>query len=719
MFKQIAYKGILLGVITGMLVSLIDSLYMLTPGIHVPLLYPFYMPAFNLLFWSLFGAASGSALWVVSRVITSCAENEHLGWAVGYLVPFTIILVYFGLADTPVLGLFEKVPFSPPVYAYIWPLLALLLLIIRLARFKPAFPFSPQAFIPELLMILLLVHFSANAAQLRIVSMPFAVAAPLLEAIGISKSAFLVSAYLLGILLIFALYFFIFPISGRFQGSAPSPRSPIGKRIIVAGMALALIIAVFYITAGPKRIPELSHHTHNPKPDVPPVILIVLDTVRADHLAAYGYPAVHRHLQALADDALVFDTCIANSSWTLPSHASLFTGLHPNQHGAHGVLGGENVTIDDLAFGLIPRPLHDSFVTLAEILRDNGYRTMGVVANHILLGGNLNLNQGFERYECFGNIGTLSRIFPLRPVSHFFSYLFYLPDIFMDTKRAGQITDRCINAITASTGGPFFLFVNYMDAHEEYCPPRPYNRRYTSKPSPHLYLLEKTMREKLLGRYDTSAWNTFRISQYDGAISYLDDQLGRLFAQLKQSGIYDRALIIVTSDHGELLGEHGWPSHTAPLYEGVVRVPLFVKLPNSRQTGRNVDSKIQLHDLFSTVLTVCGLPVPEGTSGTPFGSTESPAVAEFENASFGQHRVIYEGQYKYFYYERERPRELYNLQKDPREHNNLAEQLPDIADMLHAKLAEWADDHPPRYVTKDAEVPPETLRALKALGYLQ
>ena len=344
---------------------------------------------------------------------------------------------------------------------------------------------------------------------------------------------------------------------------------------------------------------------------------------------------------------------------------------------------------------------------------------MAMVANNTALERHLNLHQGFDIYECFGNIGYIARKFPFRPINHFFSYLAYFPDLFMDTMRAEQITDRCMQATGASEGEPFFLFINFMDAHEAYCPPRPYNGYYANKRSPHLYRLEMEARQKILGRRDQKGWSAFAVSQYDGAIAYLDDQLGRFFEQLKQSGTYDRALIIVTSDHGELFGEHGFWAHTTPMYEGVVRVPLIIKFPYSKEVGRDTKRKVQLHDLFSTTLSICGLPVPENVTGKPFGNPDSPPVGEWENSQMRHHRVLYDGQYKYFYYERERPAELYDLQADPAENNNLSGESPDIMQMLDAKLKEWVQAHPPRYKSKDVKISPETIRGLKALGYLQ
>lgn len=722
MIKQTAIKGIQLGIISALLVSLLDSLYMFTPDIHVPLLYPVYLLMFNMIFWSFLGALSGSAVWLCSRAIKKFKPNEHLSWAVFYLVPFLCIFIYCSLADTPIMGMFEVVPCFSPFFCFVWPLFVLAFLMLMILRYAPLSPCTPFFFIPEILAVLLLAHFSANAAQLELVSIPYHLMEPVFKSVGMGRPGYLVTAYVSGIALLYAIYLALFFIRRRQYSAIPPAGSRPLKSFLSLGAAVAavaLFIAVVFTVTRPERIHSNAKNQYRPGTNGMPVILIVLDTVRADYLSVYGYPAVHRHLEAFSKDALVFDKCIANSPWTLPSHASLFTGLHPNQHGAHSVLDGGNAKIGGFEFGLIPRALDDSFVTLAEILQDNGYRTMAVAANYTVLGKSLNLHQGYETYEVYSNIGSLNRSFPLRPVSHYFAYLAYLPDFFMDTMRAGHITERCMRIVDASADSAFFLFVNYMDAHEEYCPPRPYNRTYAHWQFPHLVRLKRNFLNTTTPGNNRKAWDNFLMSQYAGAISYLDDQLGRFFEHLKRTGIYERALIIVTADHGELFGEHGLYAHTTPMYEGVVRVPLMIKLPYSKQRGRNTSSHIQLHDLFATILSVSGLPVPVNTAGKPFGSLSLPAVGEFENADIRQHRVIYDNQYKYFSYEREQPEELYDLASDPNELRNLASEHPEIAERMSTGLRQWADAHPPRHTTEKTDVPAETLRALKGLGYLK
>jgi arylsulfatase A-like enzyme len=676
------------------------------------------MAGFNICFWTLTSTLSGCVLVLITQINKSFERNEHLGWTVFFLLPFAWLAVYLGLAETAVGSAYENVPFFTPLSAFFWALLVPIFLILRFARNAPTVTFSPFAFIPEIIVILLLAHFTANTAQIALVSLPYNAARQFFTAIGITQPLYLFLAYCAGIVIIYGLYVYSM---FRFKRFYQTPRTTAlrthgnVRKLTALFAALIVFVAAAYAINSLKRRPSAVIR-HIEESNSAPVILIVLDTVRAENLALYGYPADHNHLAAFARDALVFEKCIANSPWTLPSHASMFTGLTPNEHGAHG-----DLQADSNVFGIpFPRPLADDFETLAEIFQKNKYWTIGVVSNNIALDSDMNVHQGFDVYECFGNVGDLSRKNPFRPMFLFFSYILNMPDYFMNTMRAGQITDRCIKLTETSTNTPFFLFVNYMDAHLAYCPPRPYNSFYTDRRFPHLYRLETHARRKFLKHYDQNAWNIFTISQYDGAIAYLDDQLGRFFEHLKRAGIYDRALIIITSDHGELFGEHEFYGHRTPMYEGAIRVPLIIKLPYSEQAGRNTNREIQLHDLFSTILSICGLNVPESLSGRPYGVSTLPSVAEYENRDWRQHRVLYDGQYKYFYYERERSPELYDLHRDPLENSNIAVERTDIVEMMNEKLKKWVNDHPPRYDNaKDAEVSQETVRGLKALGYIQ
>ena len=678
MFKGLIIKGLLLGIISGILTSMFDSLYMLTPEIYVPGSYPFVLLLFNICFWALIGGLCGFFLCLFVGRSSNFQMKEPLYWAFFFLVPFMFIYGYLGLIDTVVGSLLEKLHFYKPSVSFIWAALFLLFFIIYLSKSSTKITFRSFSFVPEILLLILLFQFCANIAQIKLFSLPY-YSYEFFKSIELQRTGYLLIVYFSGLAALFGVYFIAFikikPVFARNDKPLNCKKTALSLFVLIA--MLAGLITLIYENTGSARYPSPSVIAgKSASKKAAPVILIVLDTVRADHLSLYGYNVVNKNLEAFSKDALVFDTCIANSCWTLPSHASLFTGMYPNEHGAHGDLN-RKIIIGDFEGDPLPRPLDEKLVTLAEIFRENGYRTMAVVSNNIVLGRDMNVHQGFDVYECFGNIGDLNRKYPFRPILNFFSYLANVPDFFMNTMRAGQITDRCIQLTGDPVADPVFLFVNYMDAHEAYCPPRPYNGYYGHKQFPHLYRLQMDFQKKVLKKHNQKAWDAYAESQYDGAIAYLDDQLGILFGRLKQSGLYDAALIIVTSDHGELFGKNGFRGHRTPLYEGVLRVPLIIKFPYGKRVGRE-KKEIQLSDLFSTIFSICEIPMPENVGGKPFGKPSSPAVAEYENARMGQHRVLYDEQYKYFHYEREMPAELYDLENDPSENDNLAKKQPAV-----------------------------------------
>ena len=213
------------------------------------------------------------------------------------------------------------------------------------------------------------------------------------------------------------------------------------------------------------------------------------------------------------------------------------------------------------------------------------------------------------------------------------------------------------------------------------------------------------------------------LTQYESEIMWLDSQLGLFFEQLKQMGMYDDSLIIVASDHGELLGEHGCRGHKTPMYDPVLRVPLIIKLPFSRQTGR-VKARVTLTDIFPTILSECNMPVPQYVSARPLqtaGLEDRAVVSSFFDFSFGQHLALYDNQYKYMDFEHERPNELYDLQRDPHGKNNQIDALPDVHVSMKRSLEDWLQRNQALFEIKHEEraVSERDLEELRALGYLK
>ncbi|MBW1855592.1 MAG: sulfatase [Deltaproteobacteria bacterium] len=451
----------------------------------------------------------------------------------------------------------------------------------------------------------------------------------------------------------------------------------------------------------------------------PHVILVVLDTVRADRLSIYRSPHItHRtskNLEEFSGDALIFENCIATSSWTLPSHASLFTGLYPSEHGMHTKLDSKNKW-----FWGFP-PLSEKLVTLAEIFKDNRYSTGAVVANNDVLHPGLKFNQGFSHYNCVRSVGSVYRFYPFHPIVHLFCHLTNIfPKYIFVYRTADDITKESFRMLDKLSSGPFFLFINYMDAHDPYQPPRPFDGYFLDTSFPQLYRLQKHFLY-FTGNLNQKSWNSYLLSQYDGEIAYLDAQLGKLFARLKQKDMYDSSLIIITSDHGELFDENGFSSHKTPMYEGVIKVPLIIKFPFKRKVGRE-KTMITLADLYPTILSICDLPVPEGISGKTFGKGSLPIVSELYNYGIGEHRILYNGEYKYMRYQQQREPELYNLHKDPMEKVNMVNVLPEVTMKMEEELREWEMTHGLKFKytpKKEGTFTKEIWEGLRALGYLQ
>lgn len=331
----------------------------------------------------------------------------------------------------------------------------------------------------------------------------------------------------------------------------------------------------------------------------PNVILIVWDSVRADHLSLYGCerdttPFLKRWA---GEHATVYDQAIAAANWTLPSHAAILTGQHP------------------WASGFLPSfPPSAPVETLAEALARAGYRTAGIAANSAVLVAEAGFARGFSLYDCRPLPWPLCsepRGFLLRgAVRLAAAWLAGGND--RDTRfvAADEIDCRALNFLGAAPAGsrPFFLFINYMDAHTPYVAPPPFADLFPGR-IPGFRWEMATMKPEVSGRIVgklPERERRHRLSQYDGAIAWLDESLRRLCAELKRRGLYDNTLIVVTADHGESFGEKGLLAHGVSLYQGLIRVPLVVKFPG-QEPARRLRDPVGAVDIFPTVLDVAGV----------------------------------------------------------------------------------------------------------------
>lgn len=334
----------------------------------------------------------------------------------------------------------------------------------------------------------------------------------------------------------------------------------------------------------------------------PNVILITLDTVRAANLSLYGSPrATSPSIDRFAARGVVFETAFATAPWTLSSYASLFTGRWPHE----------------LSAGF-SSPLDRTYPTLAEYFSSRGYRTAGFVANLRYCGRPTGLARGFLHYEDYprslGEFVASSTL--LRQVADNFRLRRFIQnDQHVDRIDAAALNARTMAWLDREPAGPFFLFLNYFDAHEPYLPPPPFDRRFgrgraRGRHSPlHHWLWNPAARHAPL----TAVEHQEEVDAYDGAIASLDAEVGRLLAWLDAKGHLSNAVVVVTADHGEELGEHGLYDHGYSLYRASLNVPLVLVAPGRVPAGRRVATPISLRDLPATVVDVVN-----GGGGTAF-----------------------------------------------------------------------------------------------------
>ena len=321
--------------------------------------------------------------------------------------------------------------------------------------------------------------------------------------------------------------------------------------------------------------------------NAPNVLVIVVDTLRADHLSTYGYSRpTSPHLTRLAAQGTLFEDAIAPSSWTLPVHASLLTGLYPDAH---------HVDNDGALLGWDYPVLGDEFMA-------RGYRTAAFSANTLLFSRRRGFGRGFIHFEDdFQSLGsTFAQTFYGDLIKHLLFRLELKGDL-IGRRNAAQINRHALQWIDRGHK-PFFVFLNYMDVHDPYRPPEPYLHRYTnmrhpeSRASEHWDWFEHLTAQQRQGAMDA----------YDGAINYVDDQIHQLMQQLRQRGLDGNTLVVITSDHGESFGEHGLMTHGNALYRELIHVPLIFWEPGKIPKGERIAGPVSLIALPATVLEEAG-----------------------------------------------------------------------------------------------------------------
>jgi arylsulfatase A-like enzyme len=452
--------------------------------------------------------------------------------------------------------------------------------------------------------------------------------------------------------------------------------------MLIAGIALALGAGC---SDEPKRAPH--------------VILMTLDTLRADHLGCYGYERpTSPWLDGFATVATFYTRAHSTSPWTLPSHASLLTGKYPFEHGAHTFKVNEK----KIELGV----LDERHLTLAEALKAEGYQTAAFTGNASFLKERFQLNQGFDTY-------------------------------YNKQSNGGRLNKQIVGWLKERGPDPFFLFLNYVDTHNPY---QTGNGREAIDPGflakdddrQSFYILRE-LRPHILKRQRPFPHEkvTLLTNQYDTAIRYLDAILEDLIGALEEMGLYDDTMIVITSDHGEFLGERDLIDHGRDVYEGVLWVPLIIKYPGQR-VGKVDDSLVTGADIPHLILQRFPKEIRKRTLiSFPNAPDRQLAIAEkyyvhgdnfskaYERERFDQVRTaIYAGSYKYIH-DSKGNHELYDLAEDPSESNNLYSSKPDVVQKLEERWqrlrSEREEDMDPRAVREPNQ---QEIDSLRALGYL-
>jgi arylsulfatase A-like enzyme len=432
------------------------------------------------------------------------------------------------------------------------------------------------------------------------------------------------------------------------------------------------------------------------------VVIIAIDTLRADFLSLGGRDWVRDpHITALAADGTWFADCQSTAPWTGPAFASLYTGVLPYRHGFFHrqfySLGPQNTT-------------------MAELFTAAGYTTGAWVTIGYLTHA-YGMHQGLQTGEKF--------------------------DDHADGEAAKKVTAAGVRFTSLPSAPPFLAFLHYYDVHAPYTPPAPYDRMYVTgdpfapgrppvldtvlDPQVNMEAHKPEMYAWLEGVTDPE----YPVAQYAAGVSYVDDHVGRVVADLEARGLYDDALIVLVSDHGEHLGEHGiYYGHSLP-YREVLHVPLIIKWPGNEHAGTVVTERVSIMDVLPTLLEVTGQEIPPGLDGrslvgTPEGRGRGASLMVAEQGETPEQycKTLLEGRWKLmlFWVRGGFVPVLFDVEADPQEIYNVAADHPEVVERMTARIWEIFDPDRPFGVheTKSEQpVDDAELRRLRSLGYIR
>jgi arylsulfatase A-like enzyme/Flp pilus assembly protein TadD len=408
------------------------------------------------------------------------------------------------------------------------------------------------------------------------------------------------------------------------------------------------------------------------RPKIKNVLLISIDTIRADYLSCYGYGRkTTPFIDSFAAEGVLFENAFCHIPLTLPSHCSMLTGTIPPYHGVH-----DNVEYQ----------LGESNITLAEILKENGFKTAAVISSFVI-DSQFGLDQGFDYYND-------EFVEEISGGGHF-------------TERRGQETTDFANKWLGETGQEkFFMFVHYYDPHTDYDAPEPFGSKFSSQFDIGVDKLRNNYAEEIL---------------------YTDHCIKQVVDKLKEIGQYDSTLIIITGDHGEMFGEHMEMSHGYFVYRNVLRIPLIFKLPGKKKPVR-VKDNCGLMDIVPTICDLLDIEVPKAVQGKSLTSYFKNGASSDEKRSIfcesltpttlSANSLLSVINDKWQYIQTTRP-ELYNLVNDPYERNDLIAKESQRARILQDSLREILESSVKSENNSSLEINDEARKKLESLGYIQ
>lgn len=465
-----------------------------------------------------------------------------------------------------------------------------------------------------------------------------------------------------------------------------------GPRALRGALAVSLLLLVLAILQSCSR--------RTPRQNV---VFITIDTLRADHLGCYGYaretsPAI----DAFAKKSILFENCISQATSTLPSHSSIFTSLYPPSHGVIHNIG----------------KLSPDVPSLIRVFRDNGFATGAIISN-IVLESRFGLSQGFQTYDERLESRELNR------------------KKFRE-RRADAATDAAIDWLRSKKEKRFFLWLHYVDPHGAYYPPPEYQKMFVND---ELYSREEELPisadnfvPNTIPKYQALFGNnnpSYYIAQYDGEVRFTDDQIGRLFQFLEQSGLMSNTIVVITADHGETFTERDLCfTHTFRTYDEQAVIPLIIHFPDLGPPKR-IEAQVRAIDIMPTLLDRLGLQNPYPVHGkslmemitsgakppAEFAVTYSDYGLKVLDSQFGSQKSIRTLRWKLTRNSLDGSKELYNLQEDPLEKNNLAQREPAVLNEMEKLLddLEWRLE---RRAMLRPKLSPKRIEQLKSFGYL-